>query len=182
MRIKYIFCFVVTILLIACNKETAQKIEDETMESTEQFHGYIFIGCENPPYHLKLDSLIANCSELGILPDSIIWTLPVQTTVIGEFSNACGIDNNKGVFGDENNYDIRVMHEGYTISLESPISGVTIEDIPIELDSITYEAGEHPYLGGYRVMEDEWELTIQAVNYYIGGCYHNLLIWEIINF
>lgn len=172
---KSISIILLLTLIVACNKEISQKMESHEME--EHFHGYLYIGCEGPPYYLKLDSLIANCSSSGLLPDSL--PLPIMRSVL---PNSCRFDNNKGIFGAADNYDLRIGHEGYTIQLESLLPNTAMESIPFEITEMTLEAGEPPYLGGYKLLNDEWSITIQVINEYVGGCFHNTIIWELTKF
>ncbi len=174
---KSIYFFFISCLFITCSKKATQpaKPVEETFLA-EHFHGYLLIGCETPPYHLNLDSLIKNCASPGILPDS--FPLPLMQNA-DDFTNACGFDNNKDKFGAADNFDIKILHQENTINLESLIPNATSQSIPIEFSGTEYNAGEYPYLGGYQLTTSELELTIQVINEYIGGCFHNAVIWQL---
>ncbi len=165
-------------LLLSCNKKAIDSTVPDNTVLEEHFHGYLFIQCETPPYHLNVDSLIANCSSASLLPDN----LPTPISHITGAMNACSFDYNNGLYGSAGNFDVRFNYEGTSISFESSLPNSTQQTIPIEICGSIYTAGEYPYLGGIRLKNDELELVVQVVNEYIGGCFHNAVYWELTQF
>ena len=77
-------------------------------------------------------------------------------------------------------HDFAISYNDTTVDIQSEIPGASLESIPeINLEGTVYQAGEYPYLGGLSVSTDSLKATIQVTNVYVGGCFHNMIIWSL---
>ena len=161
--------------LYACSHDVISTIQPVGESRSESFHGYLYIGCSNPPYHLNLDSLIINCATPGLLPD----TLPDLWTGANNIEHFCSYDLNRERFGNASGHDYRIEYLSYTVGIMATDLATVAEEIPLNFEGNLLSAGEHPYLGGRIFTSADHEAQLQVVNAYIGGCFHNVVVWQV---
>ncbi len=165
--------FGLALICSACDKDA--DLNPESINTVNPSHGYIYIGCQTPPYYLKLDSIKTYCDLGGALPD----TLPVFTLGVGMTTDTvCANFLDEG-YADANDYDVQINYDSTSVDIQHNISDAVTEPIPeANIGGDIYQAGEYPYLGGIRISTNSTEATIQVVNVYVGGCFHNMIIWS----
>ncbi|MEM8890647.1 MAG: hypothetical protein AAGD28_21900, partial [Bacteroidota bacterium] len=52
--------------------------------------------------------------------------------------------------------------------------------IPLELDSATLSdpTTDYPYLAGYEIDLNPGTVRLFALNIWVGGCLHDMIVWE----
>lgn len=159
------FYLTITAITLFFGCKPTDIILDQPIAELNFQSGYVYIACDGGPYYFHLDSLMATCSLNEALPEKL--TTPFQET--------CLYDNNEGKLGDKNNHNIMFSRD----SLALAFTNYQIEEIPITLDGAQLNKGEYPYYQGYKVSLEEKTLNIYLVNKYIGGCFHEMVIWQV---
>ena len=160
---------------LACTKDVTKIGATLPVELPQVRSGYLYISCEHPPYYINIDSLYQLCSENGVLPD----TFPQDFRQLFEEPDPACLQYLRKHLDQQQNHTIQLTYTDQTIDIQSPLLNIDFEQMPINIAGSTYQAGQYPYLGGYRVTSDSIQGRFQVVNQYIGGCYHNLVVWEL---
>ena len=173
MKIYFALFFSLSICLSSC--------EEEAQPSPSYHSGYISIGCDPGPYYLSIDSLIANCGSTQALPqmlekvrlDSIYNR---QLTLL----NACLIDEWRDKLGSSSQFDLK-LERGQSLLALSLTTNYNFTQIPMELDgnSLSDPATDYPYLAGYEIDLNPGNMRLFALNIWVGGCLHDMLVWEV---
>ncbi len=154
-----------TLIFTSCDME-------ETEPTAQVYHGSVYIQCDpRPEYYFSLDSLIANCSST----DSFEVALPALQT--------CLYDSNSTLAGSPTDYDFRVYQNLQDAGIKNlSMADSSIQVVPISsivLDANVFNAGTHPFYGGYRASWDDQTLDVYIFNRYVGGCLHDEVVWHL---
>ena len=134
-----------------------------------RYEGIVYIACHPGPYPINIDSLIAMCTS--VIGD----TLPGPGELVG-----CTYDELADALGADFHISLVRGQTLNTIDLGEVRDDPDVTEIPLTLGDTTYVAGEYPYYSGYLLEWPQRSLSVHAVNQWVGGCLHDLLIWEVI--
>jgi len=135
--------------------------------------GGVYLQCFEGPYFYNIDSLIKNCSVAKSLDDVY---QPIDS-FRGPFGS-CNFDSEAHKLADINNFDFKMARQGSSIEFSTtPISQKLVEAKTVS------EGGKFPYvefLSGYEIQIAEKQvLTLLFFNAQIAACFHNVMIWEL---
>ena len=137
-------------------------------ENVVAHSGYIYMACDFGPYYLYLDLLINNCSVGQELSDSL------SLEDIGQ-ENSCIYDGNEAIIGSLELHNIVFEREQITVNSEDYV----ISEIDLVLDGVQLKKGEYPYYHGFNIIFNNREVNIYMINKFIGGCFHDMILWEV---
>ncbi len=151
----------------------ADSIEES---NTAIYSGAVYMACEIGPYYFTIDSLIANCSQEGGSMDSLtLDQLAWQDSSL----NRCGYDSDfMKLAGDPWEFKIERIGNWSTFSFEWQEGAAILNPIFPSIDGQLYEDDQYPFYNGFEVEVGETKLRIMVFNTYIGGCLHDLIVWE----
>jgi len=157
-----VFFFSLLLSIFACSKT-------EPVIEKNYYSGYAYIGCDIGPYYVHSDSLITNCSENQELPPSInLDSL--------DFNDWCNYDDSNGNLGNANSFEFELRRDNQSII---NIAEVQSGSINLNIDGEILSPGEGPYYSGFYAEYENKFVNIYLVNKIIGGCFHDIIIWEI---
>jgi len=170
MTIKDIKRFLVGILgimfLLACDKETQGYSILSVTESPTMVSGSAYIQCETGPFYISHAFLDSCTTSLGF--DSILST---------GWGPGCSMSS---IMVDTLASDFRFT---YLSEGELVIEGTAqeLEPTPFELiiGNDTMDTGMYPFYGALKYELNGLTYSFVLLNRYIGGCFHDELIWEI---
>ena len=156
---------VAVVLCTACkDKKVAAPVTPDV-----RYEGVIYIGCDIGPYGLNMDSLIHMCTSI------VNRDQPADSLEMGCIYDEIG----SGLSVD---FDVELRRGDYLniIEMSSVKGDPEIIEIPLTLAGQEFQWGEFPYYSGYQLEWDMVTLKVQALNKWVGGCFHDLIIWEVI--
>jgi len=149
---------------MTCEKE-AQECESQAKQVIGQ--GSAYIHCELEPFYISFDS-IADCSTEFVL-DSIFST---------QWIRGCSMDtlNIDSIHADievfyltDGEFVINPLNPNLEIAAWSP----SVNGELVDLD-------QYPYYGAFTVNSAGRSFNLLLLNRYIGGCFHDELIWQVL--
>ena len=161
--------------------------EDMVMEEDTLFivpdssflYGSVYFACDMGPYQFSIDSLIANCSAPGSLSDSLsIEAFGFQDSSLVR----CTYDFIADQLSDNNNPDFTISRslDGQTFEASWTITIDNTSSINFTNDVVSLEEGMYPFYNGHQVnISQDSLLHLYFFNTYIGGCLHDLMVWEL---
>jgi len=161
--------------------------EDMVMEEDTLFivpdssflYGSVYFACDMGPYQFSIDSLIANCSAPGSLSDS----LNIEAFVFQDSSLVrCTYDFIADQLSDVNNPDFTISRslDGQTFEASWAITIDSITATNFSNETIILENGMYPFYNAYKVnISQDSLMHLYFFNSYIGGCLHDLMVWEL---
>lgn len=171
--IFYLSIFFTSLILIttSCSKKLFEA--NEAIIEPTVYSGGVYIDCYAGPYFYNIDSLIKNCSVAKSLDDVY---QPIDSFK-GPFGS-CTYDSEAHKLADINNFDFKTARQGSKIEFSNtPISQKLVEAKTIS------EGGNFPYIqfySGYEIQIAENQvLTLLFFNAQIAACFHNVMIWEL---
>ncbi|MDX1407389.1 MAG: hypothetical protein R3330_04630 [Saprospiraceae bacterium] len=134
-----------------------------------RYEGVVYIGCDIGPYGFNMDSLITYCTS--VIDDA----LPVDSQMV-----ACTYDELAAVLSAD--FDVSMVRGDTlnTIVLGEVRGDPDISQVPLEIGGQMYAWGEYPYYSGYLLEWPQRSLRIQMANQWVGGCFHDLALWEVV--
>ncbi|MEM6800937.1 MAG: hypothetical protein AAF696_06005 [Bacteroidota bacterium] len=154
---------------------------EEIQPAPTYYSGYISIGCDPGPYYLSIDSLIANCSSTEALPE-VFEKVRLDSIYNRQLSlpNACLIDEMKNRLGNSTQFDLK-LERGQSLLALSLTTNYNFTQIPLELDGniLSNPNTDYPYLAGYQIDLNPGSMRLFALNIWVGGCLHDMMVWEI---
>ncbi|MDW3652178.1 MAG: hypothetical protein R8P61_34200 [Bacteroidia bacterium] len=154
--------------------------EEDIQPESQYYSGYITIGCDVGPYYLDLDSLKANCGSAEALPQ-MLEKLSLDSIYHRQLSpsNACSMDEMRDKLGSSTQFDFK-LERGQSLLELSLSSNHTFTQIPLELDgtSLSDPTTDYPYLAGYEIDLNPGTVRLFALNIWVGGCLHDMIVWE----
>lgn len=159
------FLLVVIPLFWACTDKEILNCGPE--ESYDVTYGSSYIGCEVGPFFINIEDMM-DCT-ISLPMDSIYsssWTPGCQMSQLQTDSS-----NSDFVFEylDSGVFEIEVLNSDYSTSTW-----------PFILEGELIDTSEYPYYGSLRVSKEGVDIQMVLMNRYIGGCFHDELIWRII--
>lgn len=181
MKRKYHIEIGLFILFIVINHIACSSIDtiEETIENntTELHSGSVYFACDFGPYSFSLDSLLANCSQEGSLIDSITSD---YISNINFNSAPCTYDGNPSLANE--NWDFKIARDGTgnTFGIEWQSNNFNTNPTNASIDGNIHEEQEYPFYNGMEIeLEGNRKLSLLFFNVYIGGCFHDLMVWEL---
>lgn len=153
--------------LVACkkNKNCLVVPAEETQNGQNISQGAIRISCEVEPHYLMIDSLLT--CELGLPIDSLFsddWDAPCDMQMSTVDSSIADVE-------------VRYLQSSLEVTLLNPdLSG---ESLLSTLNGDSIVSGNYPYYGAYRVIRGSQTIDLFMLNRWIGGCFHDELIWRL---
>ena len=153
-------------ICISCNKDNLANCDGQIIDNggLSQSQGAVSISCEVEPHFLNLDSLFECDVPLGI--DSIFSTNWIARCTMTE--NAV----------DSVNAHIKLTYLNNQLEIDLLDASLIGEETEMIIAGDTVQAGVYPYYGAYRIERNGEAIEILMLNRYIGGCFHDELIWR----
>jgi len=169
---QYILCF-----LVFCSVLVACKEQEPPLPELKS--GYILISCDVGPYYLEIDSLQANCGSNEALPDSLIKSR-LNSIYGGNLivSNACSYDDNPAKLGSSSHHDLKLQRSQLDYNSLELYTAFRYTTIPMTLDGSVLNASEYPLLATFEIDLAPGTLRLYAINIWVGGCLHDMILWE----
>ena len=133
--------------------------------SGSDYSGVAYIGCALSPYAFNIDSLILHCQSAFDLTQEIDSIIP-----------GCSLDAHGEILGAMP--DVVLSRTAFGMDLTSVSGDPIITLVNIDLMGSELVAEDYPYLGGYRIEWTDRLIEIRVVNKWIGGCFHDLVLWN----
>ena len=154
---------IISIGLLACKDKELPPVPEV------RYEGAVYIGCDIGPYQLNIDSLITHCTG------EIDRDQPADS-----IQTACIYDELSPVLSAS--FDVEMVRGNYLNQMElGSVNGdPEISEIPLVLGGQEYAWNEYPYYSGYELKWADRTLRLQALNKWVGGCFHDLILWEVI--
>lgn len=176
--IFYLFIVIATILTItSCSKKPIKLLESDPPVQ-EIYFGGIYNGCD-PNFHIfmNIDSLKKYCNRNNRLNDLLVED--------SNFPSSLNCQNPNNEFNyliiNEENWDFKIsITNGYQVEWrETPLS---IQ--PIEVETGFRQPGKYPFAHFYKGYEfqisEDQTLTVLFFNEWVGGCIHDVYVWELV--
>ncbi|MEM8889328.1 MAG: hypothetical protein AAGD28_15225 [Bacteroidota bacterium] len=168
----YLYYLIILPFFLSC--------EEDIQPESQFYSGYISIGCDVGPYYLDLDSLKANCGSAEALPQ-MLEKVSLDSIYHRHLSpaNACSMDEMRDKLGISTQFDFK-LERGQSLLELSLSSNYTFTQIPLELDGATLSdpTSDYPYLAGYEIDLNPGTVRLFALNIWVGGCLHDMIVWE----
>lgn len=172
------------------DEETEQNQETET-EENEQLEavvdsalqvvsGSVYFACDYGPYQFSIDSLLLHCAQEGSIMDSLgLGSLTLQDSSFVY----CTYDYQFSELSDTSNYDFKITRDSLTgqiFELDWTGEQAIIATMDtIEIEGTEYVGLQYPFYNGHIIcLESGPTLELFFFNVYIGGCFHDLMIYE----
>jgi hypothetical protein len=154
-------------------------ILDEPMDIDEpELHsGSVYFACDFGPYPFSLDSLLTNYSQQGGQIDSL--TLDYISTN-DSTSIRCTYDENISLAAEIWDFKITRINNGNTFGIEWQNNSFNTNPIDANIDGSIYSEQTYPFYNGMEIeLNENKRLRLLFFNIYIGGCFHDLMVWEL---
>ena len=166
------------ILFIIINSFACSSDELIQTNETELHSGSVYFACDFGPYSFSLDSLLANCSQEGGLIDSLTsdYIIENDSTVI-----RCTYDGNPSLAAAADwGFKITRTITGNTFEIEWQNDDFNSNPINATIDGNIHTEQEYPFYNGLEIeLNENKKLSLLFFNIYIGGCFHDLMVWEL---
>jgi hypothetical protein len=152
--------------MFACDKETQDSSVLASHGPIILTKGSAYIQCEIGPFfisHARLDSCATNFGFDSLMTE--VWEPGCSMSEL--MQDSLGSD-----------FRLTYLNEGELV-IEG--TGQELDSNPFELviSSDTLDVGEYPFYGALKYELNGLTYSFVLLNRYIGGCFHDELIWEI---
>lgn len=166
--------FVIALSSFACS--STDMVDEPTENNTVLHSGAVYFACDFGPYSFSLDSLLANCSQVGGQIDSL--TLDYITN--DSTHVRCTYDGNESLVAEDWDFKITRTSSGTTFEIEWQDNSFNTASILPNIDGNIHMEQEYPFYNGMEIaLDDDRKLSLLFFNAYIGGCFHDLMVWEL---
>ena len=122
--------------------------------------------CITARFYVNLDSMIAKCAT----------SLPLDSFDVADWVGGCPIQDI--MLTDTSLADIKFKNGLYEMQAVNP--EVEVSDTELTLNGEVVTGLEYPFLNPKKMETPIGTFSIVVVNRYIGGCYHNEYLWEVV--
>ncbi len=165
--IKNILIVIFGILsMLACDKETQGYSVPPGSEPPTLVTGSVYIQCEMGPFYISHARLDSCATSFGF--DSIMTA---------GWEPGCSMTD---LMGDSlvSGFRLSYLSEG-ELDIEGLTEDFNLTPFELVIDSDTVDVGSYPFYGALRYELNGLTYSFVLLNRYIGGCFHDELIWEI---
>lgn len=171
-----VFIIFLFILTISCSDNN--EVQQSQMITTHA--GSVYFACDVGPYTFSLDSLKSNCSQgESILDDLSLGQLTlndssvVRCTYDYDFESLSNDSWDFQILRSPNNLIIFELEMADNTLIPTTIFSTT-------LDGQIYNTDDYPFYTAYEIdLDSNTQLDLYLFNVYVGGCLHDLLVWEL---
>lgn len=154
---------------------------DTIINDTTSFNlfknGTVYFQCDFGPYNFTIDSLTTNGNFSGNLKDTAFHLqFGIQpNNIFGKH-----YDYEKEILQNLNAIDFTITRTGTSyqyFETNANFSYDTIQPIAYIFGNDTLEENEYPFYNGILIKTNLFELELLFFNKYVGGCYHDEMVW-----
>ncbi|NND95449.1 MAG: hypothetical protein HKN45_11335 [Flavobacteriales bacterium] len=129
-------------------------------------YGSAYIGCEMEPFFILISDL-SDC----------VTFLPLDSINSADWSFGCEMNQ---LETDSSSADLRISYlQSGTLEILLLDSSLLIDNWVPEISGEEIAVHEHPFYGAFTIQAENMSIDILLLNRYIGGCFHDELIWRI---
>lgn len=174
MRVLFILFIISTGFACSSVDSIGESIESN---ETELHAGSVYFACDFGPYSFSLDSLLENCSQEGGLIDSLTSDYIIANNMT---TSTCTYDGNDSLAAEIWDFKITRTGNGNTFEIEWQNENPISNPILASIDGNIHAEQEYPFYNGIELTLDEnKKLSLLFFNVYIGGCFHDLMVWQL---
>ncbi len=173
-----LICLLLSCVTCTKNDMPEDSSSQENLPPNTIYSGSVYFACEYGPYTFLIDSLISNCSqEFGIMDSLSNIHIAKNDTIHAR----CNYDMNFNQLTSSNwDFQVSRTEDGLAFNTEWPNSNPLINPLTATVDDSLLQANSYPFYNGHTItLSDEKELRLLFFNTYIGGCFHDLMVWEL---